>query len=431
MPQFNYKARRRTGELVDGILDVADQSAAVLQLQRAGLFPVAVAAAAAAKGDRKPKGADGSAAAPARSGVMPESLAKLFKTQRKPKLQELATYTQQLANLLKAGMPLTMALHSMMGLTSKGIPGSVSQQLKQDVIEGRSLSDALARQSAVFPDLVINMVRAGEQSGALEEVLRRLASHFERFSEVQSKFKSAMIYPMFVCFFGLVLIVFFTAVMLPKFTEFFTTMNLKDGLPMATRIVIAISDFMKNYGWWLIPLAGTATYFIVNRYRATPDGRRRIDALLLRLPIFGSVIRLNLFGQFARILSTLLANGVPVLQALRITEQVISNTVIKDALAATREAVTDGKTLAQPLAKAGVFPQLMIDLIRIGEETGDVPGALMNVAETYEADLNVALRTMMGMIEPTLIVLLAVVIGGLLVGVMQAMFAITQSIQMR
>ncbi|KAB2656675.1 MAG: type II secretion system F family protein [Verrucomicrobia bacterium] len=430
MPQFNYKARRRTGELVDGILEVADQSAAVLQLQRAGLFPVSVIAA---KVDRKAARAAGEtpAAATGAGRVLPESLRKLFKTQRKPKLQELATYTQQLANLLKAGMPLTMALHSMASLTSKGIPGTVSHQLKQDVIEGRSLSDALARQAHVFPELVINMVRAGEQSGALEEVLRRLASHFERFSEVQSKFKSAMIYPMFVCFFGLLLIIFFTAVMLPKFTEFFQTMNLKDGLPLATQIVIAISDFMKTYGWWLIPLVAMALYFVVNRYRATPDGRRRTDAMLMKLPVFGSVIRLNLFGQFSRILSTLLANGVPVLQALRITEQVISNTVIKDALAATREAVTDGKTLAQPLAKAGVFPQLMIDLIRIGEETGDVPGSLLNVAETYEADLNVALRTMMGLIEPTLIVGLAVVIGGLLVGVMQAMFAITQSIQMR
>ncbi len=426
MAQFTYKARRRSGELVDGVLEVADRTSAVLQLERSGLFPVSVLMA---KGGGKT--ADGGSAATSTSGFLPASLKNLLKRRRRPTLQELGTYTQQLANLLKAGMPLTMALHSMSSLTAKGIPGTVSQQVKQDVIEGRSLSDALARQPAIFPDLVINMVRAGEQSGALEEVLRRLASHFERFAEVQSKFKSAMIYPIFVCFFGLVLIIFFTSVMLPKFTEFFETMQLKDGLPLATRIVIGISDFMKTYGWWMIPLTSLVLYIVVRRYRATPQGHRRIDSMLLRLPIFGSVIRLNLFAQFARILSTLLANGVPVLQALRITEQVISNTVVKDALAATREAVTDGKTLAQPLAKAGVFPQLMIDLIRIGEETGDVPAALLNVAETYEADLNVALRTMMGMIEPALIVLLAVVIGGLLVGVMQAMFAITQSIQMR
>jgi len=425
MAQFLYKARRKTGEAVEGILDVADRTAALGQLERLGLFPVSVTQGKAGKVhvEGKPAEAGGS--------LLPASLKAMMTKRRKPKLQELATYTQQLANLLKAGMPLTMALHSMSSLTAKGIPGTVSQQLKQDVIEGRGLSDAMARQSDVFPELVINMVRAGEQSGALEEVLRRLALHFERFAEVQTKFKSAMIYPMFVCFFGLVLIVFFTAVMLPKFTEFFQTMQLKDGLPLATRIVIQISDFMKIYGWWMIPMGGFILYFLTKRYGATTDGRRRLDTLQLKLPIFGHVIRLNLFAQFARILSTLLGNGVPVLQALRITEQIMPNTVIRDALSRTREAVTDGKTLAQPLAKSGVFPQLMIDLIRIGEETGDVPAALMNVAETYEADLNIALRAVMNLIEPALIVSLAVIIRGLLVGVLQAMFAITQSIQMR
>lgn len=430
MAQFLYKARRRSGEAVEGTLDVADRTAALMQLERLGLFPVLVAPAKGGKAAAEPKAAD--SGAPGRfTALLPASLRASLKRRRRPRLQELATYTQQLANLLKAGMPLTMALHSMSSLTSKGIPGSVSQQLKQDVIEGRSLSDAMQRQSDVFPDLVINMVRAGEQSGALEEVLRRLASHFERFAEVQTKFKSAMIYPMFVSFFGLLLIIFFTAVMLPKFTEFFQTMQLKDGLPLATRVVIQVSDFMKFYGWWLIPLGGFAAYVVLKRYGATEGGRRRLDMLQMRLPIFGKVVRLNLFAQFARILSTLLANGVPVLQAIRITEQIMPNAVIRDALVKTREAVTDGKTLAQPLARSGVFDQLMIDLIRIGEETGDVPGALLNIAETYESDLNVALRTVMNLIEPALIVSLAVVIGGLLVGVMQAMFAITQSIQMR
>jgi type II secretory pathway component PulF len=424
MAQFVYKARRRTGEPVEGVLDVVDRATALVQLERQGLYPVTVTAA---KGTR--------VAAETRPGEsrgrLPASLQSLFKTRRRPKLQELATYTQQLANLLRAGMPLTMALHSMGSLSAKGIPGSVSHQLRQDVIEGRGLSDAMARQSDTFPELVINMVRAGEQSGALEEVLRRLAAHYERFAEVQTKFKSAMIYPLFVCFFGLLLIVFFTSVMLPKFTEFFESMQLKDGLPLATRIVIQVSDFMKLYGWWLIPLVGGVFYLILIRYRATHAGRRRTDAIRLRLPIFGHVMRLNLFAQFARILSTLLANGVPVLQALKITEQIIPNAVIRDAVEKTREAVTDGKTLAQPLAKSGVFPQLMIDLIRIGEETGDVPAALLNIAETYESDLNVALKAVMNLIEPALIVGLAVIIGGLLVGVMQAMFAITQSIQMR
>ena len=281
MAQFLYKARRRTGEAVEGVLDVADRTAALGQLERLGLFPISVTQGKAGK-----VAAGAVEEGPVSSGksLLPASLKALLRRRRRPKLQELATYTQQLANLLKAGMPLTMALHSMSSLTAKGIPGTVSQQLKQDVIEGRSLSDAMARQADIFPELVINMVRAGEQSGALEEVLRRLALHFERFAEVQTKFKSAMIYPMFVCFFGLVLIIFFTAVMLPKFTEFFETMQLKDGLPLATRIVIQVSDFMKLYGWWMIPLGSFIIYFLLKRYRATPDGRRRLDGIQLKLP---------------------------------------------------------------------------------------------------------------------------------------------------
>lgn len=424
MAQFLYKARRKSGEMVEGTVEVADRNAALLHLQRSGLFPIRLQAAKDGAGTR-PKGV------PLKqrlAALLPASALQGFKRKRKPKLQELATYTLQLANLLRAGMPLTSALHSMSSLTSKGIPGTVSQELKQDVMEGRSLSDAMARQNGVFPDLIINMVRAGEQSGALEGVLRRQAIHFERFAEVQSRFKTAMIYPAIVCCLGVLLIFFFTTKMLPQFTEFFESMQVKDGLPASTRVIIAISDFMQAY-WWLPVVIGVLIWVLFTRYQATLSGKRRIDAMKMRLPVFGNVIRLNMFGQFSRTLATLLHNGVPVLNALKITEQVLSNQVVKEAIEATRNAVTDGKTLAQPLARSGVFPQLMIDLIKIGEDTGDIPSALNNVAETYEADMKIALQTMMSLIGPALIIVLAVVIGGLMVGVMQAMFAITQNIR--
>lgn len=431
MAQFTYKARRRSGELVSGSLEVNDRGAAVAQLQRSGLFPIAILAvepAPKAKAPRKPAQSAQTGASPAPAGVLPESLRRLFSRQRRPKLQELATYTQQLANLLRAGMPLTMALQSMSSLSSKGIPGAVSQDLKQSVVEGRALSDAMARRPDIFPPLVVNMVRAGEQSGALEEVLRRQSAHFERFAEVQAKFKSALIYPAIVTSVGAGLVFFFMTVMLPQFSSFFESFDMKDRLPASTMMLIRLSNFMKSY-WWAFPLVGAAGYVVYQRFRASEAGRRQIDTLLMRLPVFGQVVRLNLFGQFARTLSTLLHNGVPVLQALRITEQVVPNVVVQQAVAATREAVTDGKSLAQPLARSGIFPQLMIDLIRIGEETGDVPAALMNVAETYEQDLNLALRTMTNLIEPVLIVVIAIVVGGLLISVMQAMFAITSNIQ--
>ena len=422
MPQFSYKARRRTGEVVEGVLDVADRSAALIQIERLGLFPVVVDAA---KGS-----VVALAERPTRQktdwrAFLPPSLRASFAQKRKPKLQELATFTQQLANLLNSGMPLTVALNSMTHLESKGISAEVSRELRQDVMEGRSLSDAMAKQPRIFSDLYINMVRAGESSGALVEVLRRMADHFERFAQVQTKFASALIYPAFVAVVGIGIMFFFMTYMLPKFMSIFEGMNVP--LPMMTQILIGISHTFASY-WWLMLLIALAILILFKRFQASPEGRRKLDQWKMNAPVFGKVIKLNLFGQFARTLSTLLENGVPVLTALKITEQILPNVIVKEAIAKTREEVTDGKTIAQPLARSKIFPQLMVDLVKIGEDTGDVPGALKNVADTYENELNIALRVMMNMIEPVMIVVMAVGVGFLLLSVLSAMFAMTANI---
>jgi type IV pilus assembly protein PilC len=417
MPQFSYKARRKTGEVVQGVLDGADRAAALVQIERLGLFPVMVegarGGAVAVPGEKEKAG----------RSLLPASFQR--KRQRRPKLQELATFTQQLANLLNSGMPLTVALNSMTHLESKGIPADVSRGLKQDVMEGRSLSDSMAKNRVVFSDLYINMVRAGEQSGALVDVLRRLSDHFNRFAEVQSKFKSALIYPAVVSSVGIGIVIFFMTFMLPRFLTIFE--GLKVPLPLATRILVGISHMFSDY-WWVMVLVAIAIVVLFKRFKASDEGRRKIDAWKMSAPVIGKVFRLNMFGQFARTLSTLLINGVPVLNALKITEEIMPNVVIKEAIAKTREAVTDGKTIAQPLAQSKLFPQLMIDLIKIGEETGDVPGALKNVADTYENELTLALRVMTNLIEPAMIIVMAMLVGFLLFSVLSAMFSITASI---
>lgn len=423
MAQFSYKARKRSGETVSGLLDVNDRGAALAQIDRMGLFPVAIEAA---------KG--GVAATPGNAAVsfsltkfLPPALREVALRPRQPTMQELATYTQQLANLLRAGMPITTALNSMTYLGSKGIPAEVSKQLRADVTEGRSLSDAMAKQPVIFVDMYVNMVRAGEQSGSLQEVLRRLAEHYERFAEVRAKVQSALIYPVIVMFVGLAMVVVFIAFILPTFLSLFEGM--KAQLPASTQLLIGISKFFRNPLYLLVmALTAVASSILYIRFRASHVGRRILDRWKLNVPLFGKVMRLYLFGQFARTLGTLMGNGVSVLTALKITEQVLPNVVLKEAIAKTREAVTDGKTIAQPLARSQIFPQLMIDLIRIGEETGDVPGALRNVAETYESDLNTTLRVLMNLIEPVMIIGIAIVVVFLLMSVLQAMFAITSSI---
>ncbi len=423
MPQFSYKARKRSGELVEGQLEVADRPAALAQIQRLGLFPIAVESAKAGAGTTAKAGAKNFDFA----ALLPPSMRAQMTQKRKPKLQELATFTTQMANLLKSGMPLTTALTSMTHLESKGIPAEVTRDLKQEVTEGRGLSDAMARQPRIFSDLYVNMVRAGEQSGSLVEVLRRMASHFQQFAEVQAKFKSAMIYPAMVICVGILLVIFFMTVMMPKFIDIFQGFNVE--LPLPTRMLIYTSNLFTNF--WCMVVSGlvlVALIILFKRFQTSPAGARKIDEWKMNAPVFGKVVKVNLFGQFSRTLGTLLQNGVPVLQALKITEQVMPNILLKDAIAKTREQVTDGKTLAQPLAQSKLFPQLMVDLVRIGEETGDVPGALNNLADTYENELEIALRVMSDLIGPVLIIVMAVIVGFLLLSIFLPLFKLIASI---
>jgi len=252
-----------------------------------------------------------------------------------------------------------------------------------------------------------------------------MADHFERFAQVQSKFTSALVYPAFVSTVGVAIVFFFMTYMLPKFMSIFQGMNVQ--LPFMTQILVNISALFANY-WWLMLAVALALIIGFKRFQASAEGRRKLDQWKMRAPVFGKVVKLNLFGQFARTLSTLLENGVPVLTALKITEQIIPNLIVKEAISKTREEVTDGKTIAQPLGRSKVFPQLMVDLVKIGEDTGDVPGALKNVADTYENELGIALRVMTNMIEPVMIIVMAVGVGFLLLSVLSAMFAITSNI---
>ena len=296
MPQFSYKARRRSGELVEGVLEVADRSAALLQIQRSGLFPVAVADAKASTtttSSKQDKGVNLAA-------FLPPSLQAQLAKKRKPKLQELATFTTQLGNLLNSGMPLTVALNSMTHLETKGIPAGVSKGLKQEVTEGRSLSDSMARQPEIFSELYVNMVRAGEQSGSLVEVLRRMSTHFQLFADVQAKFKSAMIYPVMVICVGIGLIAFFMTVMMPRFIEIFNGFNIE--LPLPTQILIGISNCFTNI--WYMSISGgvlLALFVHIQAVPVEPGGRAQaMDELRMKIPIFGKVIQINLYPASSR-----------------------------------------------------------------------------------------------------------------------------------
>jgi type II secretory pathway component PulF len=286
----------------------------------------------------------------------------------------------------------------------------------------------MSKQPHIFSQLYVNMIHAGEQSGALVDVLKRLADHFERFSQVQSKFTSALVYPCFVISVGIIIVAFFMTKVLPTFMIMFqSSMDKSVPLPLSTRILVSISHLFSNY-WWLMIIVIMGIFFAFWKFRQTAEGIRKIDQWKMSAPVVGKAIRLNLFGQFARTLATLLENGVPVLTALQITEQIIPNSIVREAIAKTRADVTDGKTIAQPLARSKIFPQLMVDLLKLGEETGNVPVALHNIADTYENELNTALKVMTNMIEPVMIVIMAMGVAFLLVSLLQPMFTMISNI---
>jgi type II secretory pathway component PulF len=271
------------------------------------------------------------------------------------------------------------------------------------------------------------MIKAGESSGALVQVLKRLSAHLEQFAEVQSRFKSALIYPFMVVCVGICIVAFFVFFMLPRFMLIFQGFNVE--LPLPTRMLMQFSHTVTNIWTWAIVIPVILSIIVIFlRFKSTETGRRKMDHWKMNAPVFGKVVKLNLFGQFCRTLQTLLENGVPVLTALKITEDVMPNRIVKEAIAKTREEVTDGKTIAQPIARSQIFPQLMVDLLKIGEDTGDVPGALGNLADTYEGELNLALRVMTNLIEPVLIIVMAVGVGFLLLSILLPMFNLISNI---
>ncbi len=334
-------------------------------------------------------------------------------------------FTQQLSSLLRSGMSLSKALDTLERRTQKKALAAVLGDLRNGIVQGESLSDSLGKHPKIFSRFFVNLIRAGEASGALDDVLLRLGKHQEQMAEVREKVVSALLYPLIVMCVAVCAICFFMMVMIPRFAMMFKEMG--RTLPLPTRILIDISDAFTGY-WWigvLLIVGAVTTYRIRAR---TPEGRLAIDGLKLRLPIFGQIIMANALAQFARTLATLLENGVPVLNALQIVEDTMTNVVISNAIREARTKVTDGTSISQPLSRGKVFPPLIIDMLAIGEESGEVVPALKNIADTYDTELSRMLKVFTTLMEPAIIVFMAMIIGSIVISILMAVFDITSGI---
>jgi type II secretory pathway component PulF len=432
MPRFTYTARTRTGEKTDGVMDAPDRRTVLQKLQAAGSVPMSVTEEGAPAAAKAVKAAAKAAApAPAAAPGKHDSFLKKYFHYTPParKLRfnntEMLIFTRELADLLASGMKLSQALSTLARRGAEGDENPLVAAIRDEINRGLSLSDALAEHADSFPTFYISMIKAGEASGTLTDVLQRLVTHFERIKEVKEKVTMALVYPSIVMLMGMGTLIFSMVFVIPRFAVIFE--ELKGTLPLPTRILIDFSMICKRYGLLILALLVIAGVMI-RRYLATAKGRNWWHRTQLKIPVIKGIVQASAFAQFARTLSTLLANGVPVLQSLAIVERIIGNDVLAQEIHNARERVTDGTTISKPLAAGGIFPPMITDMLAVGEQTGDVSGSLLHIANRYENELDRSIKIFTTLLEPIMIVVIAGLVGFVAISMLLAVFEMTSGL---
>ena len=339
---------------------------------------------------------------------------------------EVLLFTSELADLLEAGMTLGQALQA---LSNQGEEDSAQRTICRDlcdrIVRGETFSDACAQHPGTFEPLYSNMIRAGEASGAMVEVLRRLGDHYERYDNMRGKIKSALSYPLIVLIFGVVAVIAALVWIIPQFEKVFSSLGAT--LPLPTRILMGMSSFVVQYGW-LLAIGVVLLVLWFRKWKASPGGRLKIDGWKLKAPLISGIIAAGAYSSLAYTLKTLLVNGVNVLQALKICEETCGNARIADALGTARRRVTDGTSISGPLASSGIFPRMMTDMLAVGEQAGDMAGSLEHIGKRYQKDMDRNIAAFTNALEPLLIVLIAGVVGFVAVAILLAVFKVSSAI---
>ena len=393
MQKFFYKAVKLDGESVDGELEVVDEAAVMLQLQKMGLIPIEI---------RTSK----------------SLFAKLGQARRRRLSQkEIGILTRELATLLEAGMTLDRSLQILVDLTEQEHLARVLSNLQERVRGGATFSSALEGQDGQFARLYVNMVKAGEASGALDQVLDRLADYLERVAELRQTVTSALVYPMILLVVAALSVIMLLVFVVPQFTVLFNDMGA--ALPLPTRIVVAAGDLFRNY-WWAM-LCGIALIAVaLERWLQNPRVRERVDHKVLDLPLFGDLIWKMETARLCHTLSTLLKNGLPLLNALTLAREVVSNRKLSGLLTEAGDDLKHGRGLAGPLVRLQALPDLALQMIRVGEESGSLDAMLAKVANIYDREARTSVQSMLTMLEPILIIGLGVIVAGIIMSILMA-----------
>ena len=400
MPMFEYTARNTTGQIQKGQLDVATKDDVSAYLRKNRLILVSVREA--------PKQISLSMGGP------------------RIKTRDIVIFTRQFATMINAGLPLVQSLNILATQTENKALREVTKAVVYDVEAGNTLADALSNHPKAFSDLYVNMVAAGEAGGILDTILLRLAAFLEKNDALIRKVKGAMIYPGVIITVAGGAIAILLIFVIPTFQNMFAGAGLE--LPLPTRIVIAMSQFLIGY-WWAMLLAIGAAIFAIRSYYGTPGGRRQIDGALLRSPVLGDVLRKSAVSRFTRTLGTLVSSGVSILEGLEITAKTAGNTIIHDAVMESRNSIAGGETIAAPLEKSNVFPPMVISMIAVGEQTGGLDEMLSKIADFYDEEVDVAVSALLSLMEPAMIVILGVIVGGMVIAMYLPIFDMMNAVQ--
>ncbi len=395
MPVFEYKGFSDAGKAVTGVRDAESQKALRALLRKDGIFLTDVTA------ERKGAGAE-SVAGTARDLRLKQLFVGRIST------DDIAILTRQLSTLLAAGIPLVEALNALIDQTEHARLKTIVTQVKDRVNEGAGLADALGEHPKAFTNLYVNMVRAGEHSGALDVVLTRLADFTEGQARLRSKIIGTLTYPALMILIGVVIVGVLMTVVVPKVTKMFEDM--KATLPLITRALIGVSNFVKDY-WWALAALAAIGFWIFRKWRATPGGTQKFDTFLLKVPVVGPLVRMLAIARFSRTLSTLLKSGVPLLTAMEIVKALVTNSVLSAVIESARDAIREGESIAAPLKRSGHFPPIVYHMVAIGERSGTLEDMLLNVAQAYDNQVDTRITALTSLLEPIMIVMMGGVVA--------------------
>jgi general secretion pathway protein F len=392
MPEFQYTARAMSGQEVKGLLTAGTETEVVSTLSSRQLFPLRIELAESARSDERLRG-------------------------RRVKARDLANFYAQLSDLLRSGVPLLRSLELLQKQSRNNVLKVVLQEVRDEVADGTRLAEAMRQHSNVFSELAVSMVRAGEEGSFLEDVLRRIADFTEHQEDLKGRVIGATVYPIFLIVVGGIVLTIMMVWFVPKFEPVFARLEARGELPWATTAVVAISDTLANYGLGVIGLVGLAAFFGI-QYFATDEGRLTLDRGKLKMPGAGKIYRSLAIARFCRILGTLLNNGVPILNSLRIAKDATGNRILSNAINEASDFIAAGKTLAEPLRSSGEFPEETVEIIAVAEEANNLEKVLVDIAESMERRTYRYLELFVRLLEPAMLLVMALMILFVMLGLL-------------